>query len=130
MTNKPQSRHLAKLNTPTSNLKAKGMDNDLIKTYQKITRIFRRLDHIHYNCNFCLCLTTGFVFDAFETLLEFLRKHEIVEFDQLIITLLVVLSFAFSILTFLRLKELKHEIIKHKQGQAALTRTEERGLRC
>src|SRR3990172_208987 len=95
------------------------MYNDLIKTYQKITRIFRDLIIFTIIAIFTFVLATVFIFDAFEKLVELTRKYEIVEINELI-TLLAGLSFAFSIFSFLRWKELRHETIKRKQVEEEL----------
>ncbi|HLE24151.1 MAG TPA: GAF domain-containing protein [Thermodesulfobacteriota bacterium] len=95
------------------------MYNDLIKTYQKITRIFRDLIIFTIIAIFTFVLAIVFIFDAFEKLVELTRKYEIVEIDELI-TLLAGLSFAFSIFSFLRWKELRHETIKRKQVEEEL----------
>ena len=110
---------IAKSNTPIPNFKAKDMDKDLINTHRKIIRIFRNLIICITIAIFTFVLASEFVFDAFETLVEWFRKHEIIEVHQLI-TLLVVLAFAFTIFSFLRWKELRHEITKRRQVEEDL----------
>ena len=110
---------IAKSNTQTPNFKAKDMDKDFINTYRKIIRILRNLIIFITITIFTFVLASVFVFDAFETAVEWLRKHEIIEIHQLI-TLLVVLAFAFTIFSFLRWKELRHEIIKRRQVEEDL----------
>jgi len=95
------------------------MNIDLINTYRKIIKIFRDLIlfTIIATCGFVLA--TVFVFDVFRVFLEWFKKHGIVEINELI-TLVVVLAFAFSIFSYLKWKELRHEITKRRQVEEDL----------
>ena len=101
------------------------MDKVLINTYKKIGRILRDLIIFITIAIFIFVLAS--VFDTFETLVEWSRKHRIVEINELI-TLLVVLALAFSIFSYLKWKELRHEITKRKQAEAKLKAKTDRGI--